>query len=280
MSSLERVELLSTLEEQYQTELDEDAFSRLKSTPQLDEWLRHSATTGERLERSPELSDWARSLPLRAIRTSFQQILAVPLFPNPVASESHRPRKYSEPGTACNFYRESYKPSRHTGDSHRTPHRWRMRLVPAMSKDHSRPHFEPEQFPRWKVLFSTLTYVLACQPLQHRSHSSTKFGRKAALRYTGELINRGFCPLVFPEGSRTRDGAILPFRPGVGMMAVRLRVRVVPIRIKGLYEIYSIHDSWPRLGPVEVSFGRPMIFLEGTRYEEVAERLEAEVRNL
>jgi 1-acyl-sn-glycerol-3-phosphate acyltransferase len=87
-------------------------------------------------------------------------------------------------------------------------------------------------------------------------------GARRALRYTGELINRGFCPLVFPEGSRTRDGAILPFRPGVGMMAVRLRVRVVPIRIKGLYEIYSIHDSRPA-APASVVYAND--FFEGTR---------------
>src|SRR5262249_38881124 len=101
-----------------------------------------------------------------------------------------------------------------------------------------------------------------------------------ALRYTGELINRGFCPLVFPEGNRTRDGAMLPFRPGIGMMAVRLRVPIVPVRIRGLYEIYSIHDSWPRRGPVEVSFGQALRFSEGIGYEEVAKVLAAEVRKL
>jgi 1-acyl-sn-glycerol-3-phosphate acyltransferase len=73
---------------------------------------------------------------------------------------------------------------------------------------------------------------------------------------------------------------MLPFRPGVGMMAVRLRVPVIPIRIKGLYEIYSIHDSWPGRGPVEVVIGKPITFLEDMRYEDAAEMLAVKIREL
>ena len=280
LSSLERVELLSTLEEQYQTELDEDAFSRLTSAAQLDDWLRQSAAAGEGVERSPKLSDWARSFPIRALRTSFQEILAVPLFRAllPLTVNGLENLAGLKPPVifAANHTSHLDTPAILTA----LPRRWRTRLTPAMSKDHFRPFFEPEQFSNRKVLFTALTYVLACSLYNTYPLPQQMAGANRALRYTGELINRGFCPLVFPEGNRTRDGAMLPFRPGIGMMAVRLRVPVVPVRIKGLYEIYSIHDSWPRRGPVEVSFGRAMTFSEGMRYEEVAEVLAAEVRKL
>jgi long-chain acyl-CoA synthetase len=105
-------------------------------------------------------------------------------------------------------------------------------------------------------------------------------GARRALKHTADLVNGGYCPLVFPEGKRTPDGSMLPFRPGIGMMAVQLRIPVVPCRIRGLFEIYSIHDSWPRRGPVEVHFGRPMTFPEGTRYEEAAQQVEKAVRGL
>src|SRR5229473_763639 len=90
---------------------------------------------------------------------------------------------------------------------------------------------------------------------------------------------RGYCPLVFPEGMRTPDGKMQPFRPGIGMMAIRLGVPIVPIYIEGLYEIYSIHDSWPKRGPVQVSFGQPHEFTQET-YEEAAEALQQAVQNL
>ena len=105
-------------------------------------------------------------------------------------------------------------------------------------------------------------------------------GTRAALAYTANLINRGYCPLVFPEGLRTADGKLHPFRPGIGMMAVRLRVPIVPIRLQGLYEIYSVHDSWPRRGPIHVSIGTPLSFSADTRYEDAAGQLEQALKNL
>ena len=63
-------------------------------------------------------------------------------------------------------------------------------------------------------------------------------GVRRALKYTGELIDEGYCPLVFPEGARTTDGTMQPFKTGIGLMATRLRVPVVPIHIAGLFEIY------------------------------------------
>jgi long-chain acyl-CoA synthetase len=278
MSSLERVELLSTLEERYQTEFDEDAFSRLTSTVQLEEWLR--TNTREGLKRTSEPSDWARSLPVRAVRILFQQMLAVPLFrvllPLKVTGLENLTTLAPPVIFAANHTSHLDTPAILTA----LPYRWRIRLVPAMSQDHFRPYFEPETSSRLKVLISALTYTLACTLYNAYPLPQQMTGARRALRYTGDLTDRGFCPLVFPEGNRTRDGVMLPFRPGVGLMAVRLRVPVVPVRIKGLYEIYSIHDSWPRRGPVQVSFGRAVTFPEGTRYEEAAEALSFEVSKL
>ena len=64
------------------------------------------------------------------------------------------------------------------------------------------------------------------------------------------------------------------------MMAVRLRVPIVPVRISGLYEIYSIHDSWPRRGPIRVSIGKPLSFPADMSYAEAAHRVEDIVRHL
>jgi 1-acyl-sn-glycerol-3-phosphate acyltransferase len=64
------------------------------------------------------------------------------------------------------------------------------------------------------------------------------------------------------------------------MMAVRLRVPIVPVRLRGLYEIYSIHDSWPRLGPVQVSIGPALSFSADTSYADATNRIEEAVRVL
>src|SRR5206468_3026148 len=79
MSSLERVELLSELENKYQIELDEDAFAKLGSTRELEAWLRHPEAAITTDQERP-LSEWARCAPVRWFRREFQRWVAIPLY--------------------------------------------------------------------------------------------------------------------------------------------------------------------------------------------------------
>jgi len=153
-------------------------------------------------------------------------------------------------------------------------------LAPAMMKDHFRAYFEPAGHSLMERATITAAYFLACSIYNAYPLPQQMSGTRRALAYTADLLDRGYCPIVFPEGLRTEDGQLKPFRPGIGMMAVRLRVPVVPVRIRGLYEIYSVHDSWPRLGPVSVSFGAALSFALDTSYADAAHRIEEAVRSL
>ena len=104
-------------------------------------------------------------------------------------------------------------------------------------------------------------------------------GARQTLRYAGELISNGFSVLIFPEGKRTDHGEIGPFRPGVGMMAARLGVPVVPVRVEGVDRV--LHQSWKmaRPGRVRVIFGAPL-HLSGDDYVGLTEKVETAVRKL
>ena len=278
MSSLERVELLSELENRYQTELDEDAFSRLKSTQELEEWLRHPALSKAPIERDVPLSEWARSLPVRWFRTVFQHAVAMPLFrhylPLTVVGLENVTGLKTPVIFAANHTSHLDVPAIYTA----LPHPWHQQLAPAMMKDRFRAYFEPKRYSWKETTLARAAYFLACAVYNAYPLPQQMSGTRRALHYTGSLISRGLCPIVFPEGTRTPDGEIHPFRPGIGMMALRLRVPVVPIRLSGLYEIYSVKDSWPRRGPVRVSIGRPMSFPAHISYEDAARRLEESIR--
>jgi len=160
------------------------------------------------------------------------------------------------------------------------PLRLRRTLAPAARQERFRAFFEPERFSKKEFLRAGLQYALVGIFFNVYLLPQQMAGVRTALKTTGELVSRGYCPLVFPEGERTPDGKIHPFQPGVGLMAVRLKVPVVPVFIDGLYDLYSVHDSWPKRGPIAISFGPPIKFPPDTNYTDAAKEIEDAVRRL
>jgi len=74
------------------------------------------------------------------------------------------------------------------------------------------------------------------------------------------VMDRGYSVLVFPEGRRTRDGQMQSFMEGIGLLAVQLGVKVVPVRIDGLYELKLKRKYFARPGDVTVKIGEPLSF--------------------
>jgi 1-acyl-sn-glycerol-3-phosphate acyltransferase len=64
--------------------------------------------------------------------------------------------------------------------------------------------------------------------------------------------------ILYPEGTRSPDGEIRPFRPGVGLFALELGLPVVPAYIEGTHHILPKGQSIPRSGPVRVRFGEAL----------------------
>jgi long-chain acyl-CoA synthetase len=172
------------------------------------------------------------------------------------------------------------------------PLRWRRKVAPAMSQDYFRRYFQSANVPFRLRLKLAAQYYMACGLFNAYPLPQQMAGTRRALKYTGELIDEGRCPLVYPEGERTPTGLMQTFKGGVGLMAARLGVPIVPIYIRGMFEVYSEHDDWPRPGNVVVHFGR-MLDLQGDlqgdlpghlhgdkSYSQAAARIEAAVRDL
>jgi len=83
--------------------------------------------------------------------------------------------------------------------------------------------------------------------------------------------------LLFPEGTRTRDGSIGPGRPGAGLVALGTRASVVPVTIEGMDRVLPIGSVFPRLfRRVYIYFGHPIDYsdLQGRpRSKETAQEL-------
>ncbi len=74
-----------------------------------------------------------------------------------------------------------------------------------------------------------------------------------------KLLKEGQGVFVFPEGTRSPDGRLQPPKSGVGLLACRTQVPVLPTRIFGSYEILGRHRKFPdMLHPLSVVFGPPL----------------------
>lgn len=66
--------------------------------------------------------------------------------------------------------------------------------------------------------------------------------------------------ILFPEGTRTKDGKLLPARSGIGLTVIKSSAPVVPVRVFGTFEAYGRHLIFPRPHRVIVKYGKPLNF--------------------
>ena len=159
------------------------------------------------------------------------------------------------------------------------PPRWRYRVAPAMMREFFNAHFFPERYGRKAWFTNSLNYYLSAFFFNAFPLTQGGAGTRQTLRYMGELVGSGYSILIFPEGSRTETGEIAAFRPGVGMIASRLGVPVVPVRLDGLDRVLPRHAKFPTRAAARCAFGAPML-LTGNDYAALAARVEAAVRAL
>ncbi|MPY90103.1 MAG: AMP-binding protein [Luteitalea sp.] len=295
LSSLERVELMMALEERFQTTVDEAAYTAaqtvgdlraLVAAPELPPGaaVRETRAGGAprpAAEREPIVFPaWNRRLWARSLRR-----LSLPTWILPpgrvfahlnVAGREHLDALGGEPVVfAANHQSHFDTPVIFMA----LPRRYRYRTAVAMAKEFFKAHFFPEQHGRRAWFTNSLNYYLSSLFFNAFPLPQREAGTRHTLRYIGELIEDGHSVLIFPEGKRTERGEINTFRPGVGMIAARLRATVVPVRIKDVDKVLHQSWTWPAMHPVTVRFGAPMR-LEGDDYAALAKQVEEAVRAL
>ncbi|MGA3265370.1 MAG: lysophospholipid acyltransferase family protein [Verrucomicrobiota bacterium] len=106
-----------------------------------------------------------------------------------------------------------------------------------------------------------------------RSWSSVPVDREgggaAGLKAILDRLLAGGGIILFPEGTRTRDGQLQPARSGIGLVVIKSNAPVVPVRVFGTYQAYGRHVKFPRPHRIMVKYGQPMQF----------EALRAEAKN-
>jgi 1-acyl-sn-glycerol-3-phosphate acyltransferase len=85
-------------------------------------------------------------------------------------------------------------------------------------------------------------------------------GGGAGLKAILDRLLAGGAIILFPEGTRSRDGHLQPARSGIGLTVIKSAAPVVPVRVFGTFDAMGRSMSLPRPRRVSVKFGRPLDF--------------------
>lgn len=278
LSSLDRVELLVALEQRLGSPVDESAFAAARTVADLEQITKAppiAAADRETIEfprwNRMKWASWFRDFNQNLWLLNLARIFAwvrvegrdnLKGLEGPVIFASNHQGYFDTPILLIAL-----------------PFKWRRRVAPAMRKEFFDAHFNPRKYNPFKWFTNSLNYWLSALMFNALPIPQREAGTRQTLRYIGELVEEGWCPLIFPEGKHSRDETVLPFQAGAAMMAARLGVPVVPIRVRGSNRV--LHPDWSmaRPGFVKVRIGKP-VRLEGEDFAALARILEARVREL
>ncbi|HSY90681.1 MAG TPA: AMP-binding protein [Candidatus Binatus sp.] len=276
LSSLDRVELLSTLEDRYQVDLSETRFSAVRTVGDLERMLRGDAAPGA----AYHYPGWVLRWPVTWLRLFTHYLLmrpAIVLLGWPRIEGREHLRGVTGPLLLV---------SNHVADVDAgfiltaLPPRLRHRVATATGGEALEALRSPAPdrgfFARIydRVQWTLGVTLLNLFPLPREA------GFRRSFAYAGEAVDRGYSILVFPEGRHTTDGKMNPFRAGIGLLAGNLGIPVLPMRIDGLFEVKQAGRRFAAPWKISVRIGQPMKFPPGTDPQEIAAQLQRAVEEL
>ncbi|HEU5411016.1 MAG TPA: AMP-binding protein [Candidatus Acidoferrales bacterium] len=279
MSSLDRVELMSALEEKYQVDLSETRFAEAKTVGEMEKLLREPRARPQ----THQFSRWAQRWPVTWIRLAVYYALTWPatMF---LARPEIRGRENLRGVRGPVLVIANHVTYVDIGCVLAAlPPKFRHRLATAMEAERLWGMRNPAGMDWFMRVVNRANYFLVIAlfnvfPLPKMT------GFRQSFAFAGELADEGWSVLVFPEGERSKDGTMQPFRAGIGLLATNLRLPVLPVRIDGLWELAQarLANPWLRLrrvpkGSVKVTIGAPVKFEADMSAEEIAKELEKRV---
>ena len=239
LSSLDRVELMMELEQRTGRTIDDTALAGARTLSDLEALVNRPEAAIEKSR--PRSRTWHSRRGTKWLRTLSWYVLVFPVMFLRLKVRAKGTENLAELRLPVLFVSNHQSILDVPAILKALPAKLRPRLSPAMGTTRS----------PWEnrlTAFFFHTYLLP----------ETGAGLRDAILFTGELADRGYCPLIFPEGARTPDGRLLPFRPGIGVIAKQTGLPILPILLQGAYEAWPLQARGPKPGTITVTFGSLM----------------------
>jgi 1-acyl-sn-glycerol-3-phosphate acyltransferase len=214
---------------------------------------------------APSDLGWARVEPVRSIRYLIQRLLLLP-FTEAMVHPKVEGREWVRQMERPVIFAANH--SSHADTSlilHSLTDTTRDRTVVAAAADYWFKH---------PLLGNIVSLFLNTFPFSRTG------GAQAQLHSSSQLLKAGWNLVLFPEGSRSPDGRIQEFKPGVGHLAKETGTPVVPMHIRGAFQVMPRHQALPVPGPIRVRIGKPMTPQPAEGSREFTARVEKAVRAL
>lgn len=111
-----------------------------------------------------------------------------------------------------------------------------------------------------------------------------------ALQACGYVLRHDKAICIFPEGGRSVDGSVMPFKKGIGILAKELNIPLIPVYIDGSFQALPRGKAFPRFNKIKIKFGDPYLpdelqqqgfaLGEADNYAAIARGIEQQVKNL
>jgi long-chain acyl-CoA synthetase len=266
LGSLGRLDLLSSIEELFGADLPESAIDEQTTVAEL----RRHIQTRSAAAAAPRFPLWARRPVWRAVR-NLLSVTWRPLFqfycPLEVRGLEHLDRLSGPAIFIPNHTSNLDTPALLSA----LPGQMRRRVAVAAAADY---WFRPDL-----GFFGWIPGVLSALYCHAFPFSRTD-AVEPSLRYLGELVDEGWSILIYPEGTRSRTGAMGAFKGGIGLIARAIQVPVVPVAMTGCFESLPAGRRVPRPARIAVIFGEPCLPPFEDTPAALASRFEQQVRDL
>ena len=260
LTSIDRLELVSFLEQEYRLDIDD---SQIGPETRVSD-LRRIIAKRDKVRTRDHLRFWSNSSTVRSVRMIGDAILTYPLFRIFVSLEVRGAERLDKLDGPVIFVANHLSYFDQPSLMFALPKKIRYRTATAAWEEFFfGGHHGLNRL--WRRLCYELgTWLLNLFPLPQTR------GFSGSLKFMGKLADTGTNTLIFPEGAHSRDGKLHSFQLGLGIIVKALGIPVVPIKISGTQQVLAPGASFPKRGRVTVTFGEPLRF----RFESPAEIVE------
>lgn len=211
---------------------------------------------------------WARWAPARAAREGFLSFLLGPIMDWYTARRTVNREAFEDLKPPVLFVANHSSHIDTPVIMRALPRKWRQRTAVGAAADY---------FYKNRLIAATVSLIFNTVPIERKGGGL----EGGSAEHLHKILRQRWNLLLYPEGSRSRDGELHRMRSGAAVLAAQHGIPIVPVYVEGTHQamppgrVWPTRKFWKRRYPVSVRFGEPVIPAPGEHRRDITDRLQA-----